>query len=316
MAGPKWDLIGSGPVSYLFNTGKSYKDFHLRVEARINPGGNSGVFFRTQFGPGVPNGYEAQINSTHRDPNKTGSLYMRGGPTIGVAQSPVPPNEWFAMEVIARDNHIVILVNGHTLTDYVDPQRRFTSGHIALQQHNPETVVRFRKIEIKELTSTNAVPTEAKRTIPPVSSALDPFRSEIDRAQQVYSRAVGQADSRMKAAFTQVLGSLKSAKMDVEQRLKLIDAVKTEKAAFESLGRVPLSAPMRIALEEYLMSIKSAREARAVPFDKAITLYTKHNDDDRTRECLAARQQALNPRFSLPLISVRVRHAIMYLRMG
>jgi hypothetical protein len=35
--------------------------------------------------------------------------------------------------------------------EYVDEKRRCTSGRIALQQHTPQTVAEFRKIEIKEL---------------------------------------------------------------------------------------------------------------------------------------------------------------------
>jgi hypothetical protein len=131
----------------------------LRVEARINDGGNSGLFFRAPFGPiwpesdpSVPLGYEAQINSTHGDPNKTGSLYdAPEGAIVSVTESPVPPGKWFTQEVIVQGNRIIIKINGKTLTDYTDEKKRYKSGHLALQQHNPQTVVEFRKIEIQEL---------------------------------------------------------------------------------------------------------------------------------------------------------------------
>src|SRR5262245_55551395 len=58
-------LIGSGPASHLFSDRDNYQNFHYRVEAMINEGGNSGQYFRTAFGPGFPKGYEAQINATH-----------------------------------------------------------------------------------------------------------------------------------------------------------------------------------------------------------------------------------------------------------
>jgi serine/threonine protein kinase len=153
-------LVGSGPrESYLYTERGDYKDFHLRVEARINDGGNSGVFFRTPFGPRVPTnspvrpvGFEAQINSTHQDPNKTGSLYLLGvGAIVGLRETPVSPGEWFTEEVIAEGNHLIIKVNGTTTADYTDQKRLFTSGHLALQQLNPETMAEFRKIEIKEM---------------------------------------------------------------------------------------------------------------------------------------------------------------------
>src|SRR6266516_243250 len=76
----KWEvkdgiLIGSGPSGHLFSEKSDYKNFRYRVEAMINDNGNSGQYFRTKFGPGFPKGYEAQINSTHGDIIRTGSLY-------------------------------------------------------------------------------------------------------------------------------------------------------------------------------------------------------------------------------------------------
>ena len=47
--------------------------------------------------------------------------------------------------------HITILVNGKKTVDWTDPKDRFKTGHFALQQHDPGSVVKFRKIEVKEL---------------------------------------------------------------------------------------------------------------------------------------------------------------------
>ncbi len=144
-------LIGSGPASHLFSERGDYQNFHYRVEAMINDHGNSGQYFRTQFGPGFPKGYEAQINSTHKDPIKTGSLY--GFKDTLIKEMLVKPDEWFTQEVTAIGNHIVIKVNGKTTVDYkvTDPKKTYSKGHFALQQHDPGTVVKFRKIEIQEL---------------------------------------------------------------------------------------------------------------------------------------------------------------------
>jgi formylglycine-generating enzyme required for sulfatase activity len=145
-------LIGSGPtVSHLFTVREDYKDFHLRVEARVNDGGDSGVYFRAKAGPVFPEGYEAQINSTHRDVHKTGSLYAGlGDAVVSVRKSAVPPGVWFTLEVIAEGNHFVVKINGQTTADYTDENRLFATGHIALQK-TLQTVAEFRKIEIKEL---------------------------------------------------------------------------------------------------------------------------------------------------------------------
>ena len=123
----------------------------------INDKGNSGQYFRTQFGPGFPKGYEAQINSTHGDKIRTGSLYRFPGVSeedrkkIGNYKQLHKPDEWFTQEVIADGNHVIIKVNGETITDYVDPNKTYMKGHFALQGHDPGTVVKFRKIEVKEL---------------------------------------------------------------------------------------------------------------------------------------------------------------------
>jgi hypothetical protein len=145
-------IVGRGEVGHLFSERDDYENFRYRVEAMINDGGNSGQYFRTQYGPGFPKGYEAQINATHRDPIKTGSLYLpKVKEVLVLNEAPHKPDEWFTQEVIARGNHIVIKVNGKTTVDWRDPENRYTKGHFALQQHDPGTVVKFRKIEVMEL---------------------------------------------------------------------------------------------------------------------------------------------------------------------
>ncbi len=150
-------LIGSGPASHLFSKRGDYQNFHYRIEAMINDKGNSGQYFRTAFGPGFPQGYEAQINATHSDPVRTGSLYPGGGlakyrdKITVLNDAPHKPNEWFTQEVIANGDHITIKVNGKTTIAWKDPENRFKKGHFALQGHDPGTVVKFKKIEVKEL---------------------------------------------------------------------------------------------------------------------------------------------------------------------
>ena len=76
-------LIGSGPaLSHLYTERGDFADFHLRVEARFNKGGTSGVYLRCPFGPSLPSsddpkwpdGFEATINNArivrehHRGP--------------------------------------------------------------------------------------------------------------------------------------------------------------------------------------------------------------------------------------------------------
>jgi hypothetical protein len=140
-------LIGSGLPSHLFSERGDYKNFHYRVEAMINDKGNSGQYFHTKFEGGFPTGWEAQINATHGDPVKTGSLYP------DYRQPDL--KEIKGLQVRDKAPHkgakITILVNGKTTVEWTDPKHRFKTGHFALQQHDPGSVVKFRKIEVKEL---------------------------------------------------------------------------------------------------------------------------------------------------------------------
>lgn len=145
-------IVGSGKASHLFTERGDFTDFHYRAEVMINEGGNSGQYFRTAFGPGFPRGYEAQINSTHRDPIRTGSLYgfPKEAEKTVVKDMLVKPDTWFTQEVICRGNHITIKVNGKTTVDFKDPERRFAKGHFAFQQHHEGSIVKIRKVEVKE----------------------------------------------------------------------------------------------------------------------------------------------------------------------
>jgi hypothetical protein len=134
----------------LFSELGDYENFHVRVEAKISPRGDSGLIFRVPFG--VLQGrlpYEAQILGRRDLSFNTGSLW--GFPGGEVTQELVKPDEWFTLEVIAQDNHIIIRVNDRTAVDFPEPSRAFSKGHFALQHLEPEGSVQFRKIEIKEL---------------------------------------------------------------------------------------------------------------------------------------------------------------------
>jgi hypothetical protein len=168
-------IVGSGAqVSHLFSERGDYGNFHYRIEAKISDKGNSGQYFRAVMAPGYPPGYEAQINSTHTDIIRTGSLYPNDRLKLSKAQLAKmrettivkeqlhKPDEWFTQEVIADGNRIKIFVNGKQTVDFVDESNSFTKGHFAIQQHAAmkeggktiESQVTVRKIEVKELPPT------------------------------------------------------------------------------------------------------------------------------------------------------------------
>ena len=112
-------LHGSGGPSHLFSPRFDYRNFRLRAEIKINDGGNSGLYFRAAKEAGYPKGHEAQIDSTHRDLIKTGSL----DGLVNIDQSIVPPETWFTLEVEAVGERIRIWVDGKSQVDYSDPKK-------------------------------------------------------------------------------------------------------------------------------------------------------------------------------------------------
>jgi len=151
-------IVGGGPASHLF-TEIEADNFHFRVEAMVNDGGNSGQYFRTKFGPGFPQGYEAQLNATHGDTIRTGSIYPAGSLSkykdqiVAVKGTAThKPNEFFTQEVIADGPTITLIVNGkETLKQWKDPDYTFKKGHFALQGHDPKSVMTFKKVEYKPI---------------------------------------------------------------------------------------------------------------------------------------------------------------------
>ena len=151
-------IVGGGPASHIFSEIEA-EDFQYRVEAKINDKGNSGQYFRTKFEGGFPSGYEAQINATHTDRIRSGSLYPDGRTKLGEFRKDIcvmdtaghKPDEFFIQEVIAQGNHIQIFVNGKKTVDFKDPNNTYMKGHFALQGHDPGSVMTFKKVEYKPI---------------------------------------------------------------------------------------------------------------------------------------------------------------------
>jgi Domain of Unknown Function (DUF1080) len=140
-------IVGHGPASHLFWMQQECENCEFKASVKIGDGSNSGMYFRTAFGPGFPKGYEAQVNSTHKDPVKTGSLYNH----VKVLEQLVPPDTWFTQHIIVDGNHIQIFVNDKKTVDYMDEKNTYTKGYLALQQHDPGSTVWYRDLMYRAL---------------------------------------------------------------------------------------------------------------------------------------------------------------------
>ena len=140
-------IVGDGPRSHLFWMVRECQDCEFRAEVRLNHSGNSGMYFRTAWGPGFPKGYESQVENTSPDPQKTGSLYGMSK----VLDQLVGDDTWWTQHVMVQGQHIVITVNDKVVTDYIDQKNTHTKGYLALQQHNQGSVVTYRNLMMRPL---------------------------------------------------------------------------------------------------------------------------------------------------------------------
>jgi hypothetical protein len=178
------ELKVSGGRAHLFFMGENgqanFKNFELKLKVKTTPGSNSGVYFHTQYQEkGWPDkGFECQVNSTHTDPKKTGSLYgvvnilalaegqkePEGGKHIKVAAAPSTDGEWFDYLIKVEGKHITLSVNGKTTIDFTEPEgwdpakelknmpgRKLSEGTFAIQGHDPKSTTFYKDIFVKAL---------------------------------------------------------------------------------------------------------------------------------------------------------------------
>ncbi len=152
----KWEvvdgmIVGTGTAGHLFSERANYKNFRFKMEVSISDKGNSGQYFRTKFGKAFPKGMEAQINSSGGDKVRTGSLY--NVKDCLVYEQLVKPDTFFTQEVLADGDHVVIKVNGKITVDtkLTGDNAKLMEGHFAIQQHDPGSTVKVKKVEVIEL---------------------------------------------------------------------------------------------------------------------------------------------------------------------
>ena len=138
--------------SHLF-TDAEYKNFEFKADVMTTPGSNSGIYFHTKYEDTFPNtGIECQVNLTHTDPVKSGSLYF----IVKRFEAPAKDNEWYTQHIIVKGKAVTVKINDKVLYEYVEPDgvtgtRRIGKGSFALQAHDPKSVVKYRNIMVKPL---------------------------------------------------------------------------------------------------------------------------------------------------------------------
>ncbi len=203
----------AGEASVLYSERDNYKNFRLRVEAKLKDNQSSELWVRTQIpstnsSNRIPTaGFEVDLKEPAGREPRTGSIWSvtltpegrRRVNGYGRMDSMVRPDEWFTLEVVAEGEHVYAVVNGEVAHDTHWSRRdQHESGRIAIEQHAGQPSVEFRSIEIKELPfdipadpikGSASLPTAATSRTPQDKNALiAPFdESEAKTAQQQWS---------------------------------------------------------------------------------------------------------------------------------
>ena len=153
-------------------TNDEFRNFELSLEWKIEPGGNSGIFYRASEDSDAIywNAVEMQVLDDARHPDGLSRLTAAGA-AYDLYPSPPgivkPANEWNAVRIIVNGNHVEQWMNGVKVVEYDFGSRDWDSkvaaskfaphphfgnnarGHIGLQDHG--NVVAFRNIKIRVL---------------------------------------------------------------------------------------------------------------------------------------------------------------------
>lgn len=156
-------IMVHGNTAHLFYDGKlkdhNFKNFEFKADVMTYPGANSGIYFHTiyQEKSWPAKGYEVQVNNSHTDWRRTGSLYG----IDDVKEVYIKDYEWYTEYIKVEGKHVTIKINDKTVVDYTEPenvqrgkgneQRVISSGTFALQGHDPKSIVHFKNIMVKVL---------------------------------------------------------------------------------------------------------------------------------------------------------------------
>jgi hypothetical protein len=156
-------IVVNGATAHLFYDGDvqahNFKNFEFKADVMTFPGSNSGIYFHTAFQDSSwpSKGYEVQVNNSHTDWRRTGSLYA----VEDVKEVFVKDNEWFTEYIKVQGKRVIIKLNDRTVVDYTEPDnvqrpagmagRIISSGTFALQGHDPKSKVYFKNIMVKPL---------------------------------------------------------------------------------------------------------------------------------------------------------------------
>ncbi len=156
-------IIVNGNTAHLFYNGKvnnhNFKNFEFKADVLTKPGSNSGIYFHTQYQEGgwPAKGYEVQVNNSHTDWKRTGSLYN----VVDLKEQFEKDDVWFTEYIKVEGKRVIIKLDDKVVVDYTEPAnvqrsadeagRIISNGTFALQGHDPKSKVYFKNIMVRVL---------------------------------------------------------------------------------------------------------------------------------------------------------------------
>jgi hypothetical protein len=151
-------LMCTGKKGPWLRSQEQFGDFDLRLDYKVNPGGNSGVYVRVPEDGnhhGEGSGVEIQILDDRAEKYKNLKDYQYTGGVYDIA----PPKEhvgreagkWNSLQIELRGTHYVIVHNGVLIVDadvneFPDLKARRLHGYLGLQNHSEEVWYRHMRL--------------------------------------------------------------------------------------------------------------------------------------------------------------------------
>lgn len=148
-------ICESGPdkqYGYLSTT-KSYYNFELTLQFKLEANGNSGVFIRSGIQGTTISGWQVEVAPAGQH---TGGIYESYGRGWLIQPKPadekiLKPDTWNTMRIRAIDNKVTTWLNGVEMVNLTDELIGKGTGFIALQIHDGGGIkVRWKDIMITE----------------------------------------------------------------------------------------------------------------------------------------------------------------------
>src|SRR5438094_10588025 len=128
-------IVAHGPTAHLFYAGDvknhNFKNFEFKAQVMTTPGSNSGIYFHTEYQEkGWPaKGYEVQVNNSHTDWRRTGSLYS----VQDVKEVYVKDNVWFTEYIKVQGKRVIIKIDDKTIVDNTEPENVQRPAHMSVR---------------------------------------------------------------------------------------------------------------------------------------------------------------------------------------